>query len=177
MNTTAYRYLGCNDEEDSCCQCGRQGLKRVVWLQPLNDAGEPDGDPAHFGTTCGAWLLLGKISPKKPKKSVAVKELERAAHLERLRYLALFEDQAPTEYQLRDNRWGVACLVLDGRDYPLRTMAYGGGYDTIATLRSARSQWAEVRASEAAKADGHCAREFSPYSFRASRRLARVEVR
>jgi hypothetical protein len=49
-----YRVLGTNDDASDCCCCGRQGLKRVVWLQPLNEDGEECGEPVHFGRVCGA---------------------------------------------------------------------------------------------------------------------------
>lgn len=49
-----YRVLGTNDDASSCCCCGREGLKRVVWLQPMNEHGEDDGAPVHFGTMCAA---------------------------------------------------------------------------------------------------------------------------
>lgn len=49
-----YRILGTNDDASECCCCGRQGLKRVVWLQPLDEHGEEYGEPVHFGRVCGA---------------------------------------------------------------------------------------------------------------------------
>lgn len=47
-----YRVLGTNDDASDCLCCGRQGLKRVVWMQPLAEDGDDDGQPVHFGTTC-----------------------------------------------------------------------------------------------------------------------------
>lgn len=49
-----YRVLGTNDDASECLCCGRQGLKSVVWMQPLDEDGEEDGEPVHFGRVCGA---------------------------------------------------------------------------------------------------------------------------
>ena len=49
-----FRVLGTNDDASDCLCCGRQGLKSVVWLQPLDEDGEEDGAPVHFGRVCGA---------------------------------------------------------------------------------------------------------------------------
>lgn len=49
-----FRVLGENDDASDCCCCGRQGLRRVVWLQPLDEDGEDCGSPVHFGRVCGA---------------------------------------------------------------------------------------------------------------------------
>lgn len=49
-----FRVLGENDDASDCCCCGRQGLRRVVWLQPLDEDGEDCGAPVHFGRVCGA---------------------------------------------------------------------------------------------------------------------------
>lgn len=42
------KVLGINDDRDSCQCCGKEGLKRVVWLSI------DDGQPVHYGTTCAA---------------------------------------------------------------------------------------------------------------------------
>ena len=49
-----FRVLGVNDDASDCLCCGRQGLRRVVWLQPLDESGEECGEPVHFGRVCGA---------------------------------------------------------------------------------------------------------------------------
>lgn len=48
-----YKLLGVNDDKDFCSCCGKQGLKRVVWMED-NRTGEVN----HFGTHCAALLLL-----------------------------------------------------------------------------------------------------------------------
>jgi hypothetical protein len=47
-----YRVLGTNDDASTCLCCGRDGLKRVVWMQPLDPDGNDEGEPVHFGTVC-----------------------------------------------------------------------------------------------------------------------------
>lgn len=42
-----FKLLGINDEQDSCCCCGKVGLKRVVWIEDTET-----GDIRHFGTSC-----------------------------------------------------------------------------------------------------------------------------
>ncbi len=49
-----FRVLGSNDDHSECCCCGRQGLKRVVWMQPLDEDGNEEGEPVHFGVICAA---------------------------------------------------------------------------------------------------------------------------
>lgn len=54
VNQAKYRVLGSNDDHSECCCCGRQGLKRVVWMQPLDEDGNEEGEPVHFGVICAA---------------------------------------------------------------------------------------------------------------------------
>lgn len=64
MNTIQKRYTlkAVNDEETTCCVCGKVELKRVMWIAELNEDGEEMGEPFHCGTTCGAKLMQQKIS-------------------------------------------------------------------------------------------------------------------
>lgn len=61
-----YRILAVNDSRDFCECCGRQGLKRVVWV-----ADEETGEHHHFGTTCA-------MAPAKGFDKAAVKTAIRA---------------------------------------------------------------------------------------------------
>lgn len=61
MQTTESRkkVLGVNDDQDFCCCCGKEGLRRVVWIEDIET-----GEVAHFGTTCAAKnapALFGEI--------------------------------------------------------------------------------------------------------------------
>lgn len=51
-----YRCVGVNDEADACSHCGKTGLKRVAWLLDTEGADEA----APYGTTCAAYMLLGR---------------------------------------------------------------------------------------------------------------------
>lgn len=42
-----YKVLGINDDQESCDCCGKQGLKRVVWIEDTET-----GAVMAFGTTC-----------------------------------------------------------------------------------------------------------------------------
>lgn len=53
------KVLGVNDDRDFCSCCGKEHLKRVVWIEDL-ETGRID----HFGTTCAtkaAPVLFGEI--------------------------------------------------------------------------------------------------------------------
>lgn len=55
--TQKFKLVGTNDDANSCCCCGREGLKRVMWLVPLDCDGNPEGEAEHFGTSCAARML------------------------------------------------------------------------------------------------------------------------
>lgn len=57
---TTYRFHGVDDEASHCSRCGRQGLKRVVWLSHLDSDGQPDEEPAPYGCDCAGELLTGR---------------------------------------------------------------------------------------------------------------------
>jgi len=59
-----YVLKGINDDYDTCELCGKTGLKRVMWLAPINEDGEEIADPGAYGTTCGAKLLGLRIRSK-----------------------------------------------------------------------------------------------------------------
>ena len=42
-----FQFLGVNDDRDFCECCGKQELKRVVWIEDLET-----GEVKHYGTTC-----------------------------------------------------------------------------------------------------------------------------
>jgi len=61
MITTASKYMikGLNDSETTCACCGRNDLKRVVWLTAI-DADGNETTVEAYGTTCAARLLSPK---------------------------------------------------------------------------------------------------------------------
>lgn len=42
-----FKFLGINDDKSHCECCGKQGLKRVVWIEDCET-----NEIRHFGTTC-----------------------------------------------------------------------------------------------------------------------------
>ena len=51
-----YRIVGINDDQDTCQCCGKTGLKRVVWMVPIDVDGNPEGEPECYGTSCAARI-------------------------------------------------------------------------------------------------------------------------
>ena len=107
-----YRIMGTDDSEDTCSCCGRQGLKRVVWVAPLDPDGGIEDSPAPYGTTCAARLLGYTYSSA--KEAVGVKKLvESEAVLAEVRarvetYQNLLAQDFPVTSIVRTtNRWGV----------------------------------------------------------------------
>lgn len=49
MQTSKFKVLGVNDDQDSCECCGKQGLKKVVWIENTET-----GSIQHFGVVCAA---------------------------------------------------------------------------------------------------------------------------
>lgn len=75
-----YKCVAINDEADTCACCGRKKLKRVAWLLEFDGT-----DPAPYGTTCAAHLLLER-EPSEPKvKLSAAEKVIAAAYAETLR--------------------------------------------------------------------------------------------
>lgn len=70
-----FRMVGINDDASECSCCGRQGLKRVVWLMPLDVDGNPEGDAAPYGTSCAATLMGYAY----PKSSASKRKIEAEA--------------------------------------------------------------------------------------------------
>lgn len=56
-NTAKFRYLGTTDTTHVCENCGRDELRKVIIVQPLDAEGNDDGDPAYYGSTCAARAL------------------------------------------------------------------------------------------------------------------------
>lgn len=59
------RVLGVNDDRDSCDCCGRQGLKKVVWLETAA------GEIVAYGTGCAARVLGLEGTPAEQRKAIA----------------------------------------------------------------------------------------------------------
>jgi hypothetical protein len=62
MSEITLKLYGINDDSDTCSECGKTNLKRVMWI------GSEDTDPAPYGTTCGAREL--SVNPLGGSKKV-----------------------------------------------------------------------------------------------------------
>lgn len=67
-----FKVKGVNDEKDTCECCGKEGLKRVVWIEDTETL-----EVRHFGTTCAA--NPAKAYGLKREIASAVREWEAAA--------------------------------------------------------------------------------------------------
>lgn len=54
-----YKIVGINSEVETCEHCGKTGLKKVVWLDELDQEGNLTGNVRAFGVNCAAYALLG----------------------------------------------------------------------------------------------------------------------
>jgi hypothetical protein len=78
---------GINDEQSFCSCCGKQGLKRVVWIEDTET-----GDINHFGTSCaenpakafGVTSEIRKAVREYDKAAKVAAEKARAAEFQRL---------------------------------------------------------------------------------------------
>jgi len=89
--TGRFAVKGINDEQSFCSCCGKQGLKRVVWIEDTET-----GDINHFGTSCaenpakafGVTSEIRKAVREYDKAAKVAAEKARAAELHRLLELA-----------------------------------------------------------------------------------------
>lgn len=141
-----YRVLGTNDEASSCCCCGREGLKRVVWLQPLNEHGDDDGVPVHFGTMCAAkasgWGYSSRDDAARRilrEEAVSVKhyrELASSAIKGLVQAGAVVQTRAAFNFDWKPGTWSYGYIyTLPG--------------DPIIRLATPEAQQAEIRAAKA----------------------------
>lgn len=75
-----YTIIGINDDKKYCMCCGKQNLKRVVWIR--NDDTQ---EVKHFGTTCAldpskGFGLERDIKAAISKTNELVKQANAAAH-------------------------------------------------------------------------------------------------
>ena len=70
-----YLCYGVNDDVDFCEACGKRGLKRVVWLAPLDEEGNELADPAPYGVDCAARMLGWSYS--KQKSTAKLEQMNR----------------------------------------------------------------------------------------------------
>lgn len=84
-----FAVLGVTDDRDFCQCCGRQGLKRVVWIEDRES-----GVVQHFGTTCATAPVKG--FGVGPAVKAAIARFDDAQRL--------FWTRVNTEYRRRGGR-------------------------------------------------------------------------
>lgn len=66
-----YKVLGINDDQSFCSCCGKEGLKRVVWMAPIHPEDGDLGEPEHYGTSCAARILgYSNLTPARARNKV-----------------------------------------------------------------------------------------------------------
>lgn len=162
-NPPRYRYLGTNDDVGSCSCCGKQNLKRVVWLAELDADGNEVGEPGHYGTTCAGHLLRGTCG-RKPTVAQARDLIDEAKDRTMLdaadaaRQLAL-----PSGAVASINKYGVPIVTLDdavgGRRITSNRWDSAGRPDHVygdlaGDVARVQSLWYDLRAVEIARGWG-----------------------
>ena len=87
-----YNVVGVNDDKDFCECCGRQGLKRVVWIEDTETQ-----EVKHFGTTCATAPVKGFGVDKEVKQAIRK-----------------FQDQEQTVYRYAYSLYRKAGGTLEG---------------------------------------------------------------
>lgn len=77
-----YIIRGINDDVTECARCGKQHLRRVVWLENTET-----GDILPYGTTCAAKLQ--KITTKEQRQNETTYERELQARNKKLALAAI----------------------------------------------------------------------------------------
>ena len=98
INNTAsnFKVLGVNDDRDFCECCGKEGLKKVVWIEHCDT-----GDVQHFGTSCAASPVKGFGLKKEIAKAGREwsKELDRRKREESNKVARAGHDWQMAEYK------------------------------------------------------------------------------
>lgn len=76
-----YRLKGINDDETTCCACGKAGLKKVIWLAELDEDGN-EGETRHYGCDCAGLLLRGEKT--RTNTTIATEQAKIVDHARRL---------------------------------------------------------------------------------------------
>lgn len=93
---TKYQLKGINSDSEVCENCGKNGLKRVMWLEALDADGNGTGNVMPVGTTCGAALLgvSGQFSSPEQVAEAAEKKNRLAEIIETAKKMSVeFSDE------------------------------------------------------------------------------------
>jgi len=124
--TRRYKLVGTDDSQSTCSCCGREDLKRVVWLVPLDSDGNQDGTPEHFGTTC-AGRMLGYANPTAAStKNRVDREARKAAEEHKADLIAqAFRNAVALEVVRGSNRFGCPTATVQVNGEPITVTGRG----------------------------------------------------
>jgi hypothetical protein len=103
---TMYTLKAINSDSDTCETCGKSGLKRVMWLEVMDEDGNSTGTVIPMGTCCGA-KALGLNGHYNTVEQVA----EAAQSKQKL--AAIIEDAKKLALQYNDE----IAVIKSGNDY------------------------------------------------------------
>ena len=104
-----YTVKGINDDQDTCDICGKENLKRVVWLEDTETL-----ELIACGTTCAAKLQGIKVAEQKKMENDFVKASKEA--LRKARYEAI----QPLQTAFDDALSSIPCVGDNGFTYSNR---------------------------------------------------------
>ena len=103
-----FRLVGINDDTNVCSCCGRDDLKRVLWLLPLDQDGNPEGEPIPYGSSCGAKALGWAHPTSSTTKTHIENEARKAmAEFRQAAYHRIFQAAVATTVTRGTNRFGT----------------------------------------------------------------------
>jgi len=114
----ANRIVKITDEFDTCSCCGRQGLKRVAMVQPLDACGNPEGYPYPMGMTCAANNCgFGKVTQAKATKII---ETELSKYKAKLK-AKIISESTVTSFEYGFNNFNVTTFtgIINGQEVRL----------------------------------------------------------
>jgi hypothetical protein len=124
--TRTFQLVGTDDNQSTCCCCGRTDLKRVVWLVPIDSDGGPAGEPEHYGTTCAARLLGYAHPTSASTKSRVEREARKAAEDRRAEETArIFRAAVATTVVRGANRFGAPTAEVSVNGEPVTVVGRG----------------------------------------------------
>lgn len=91
-----YTLKGINNDSETCEQCGKTGLKRVMWLEILDAEGNQTDSVIPMGTCCGARALGFKgefKSVEQVAQAVDQKQKREAAIIQAQKMVVEFNDE------------------------------------------------------------------------------------
>ena len=124
-----YQIKGINSDQETCDNCGKVNLKRVVWLESLNTDGNGTGEVIAVGTTCAAkltgfdgnttnpevWAQRKAAFDKSQVELAKVRELARLQAIEFEQDILIFKDNRSGYYTVRERAYEANPSRYKGR--------------------------------------------------------------